>query len=212
MEQNELTAEYCSQHSTDEPEILKEITRQTYLSQAYPQMLSGHLQGRLLSMISKMIQPKLAVEIGTFTGYSCLCLAEGLSKDGILHTIEINPELEDRNRKNFTQSSYSSQIKIHTGNAISIIKQLPDHIDLAFIDADKEEYLTYYEALIPKMRSGGLILADNVLWGGKVIKPLTNKDKETEGIIGFNKHLISDQRIEIVMIPIRDGLSIIRKK
>lgn len=212
MDFSDALNEYVINHSSDEPSLLKEITRQTYLTQAYPQMLSGNLQGRLLSMISKMICPKRVVEIGTFTGYSCLCLAEGLAENGVIHTIEVNPELEERNIAFFNSSPYRGRIFQHIGNALEIIPDFFDDIDLVFIDADKEEYLLYYNLIIPKMRKGGIVLADNVLWGGKVIKESKSSDKETQGILEFNRFVVRDPRVEVLMLPLRDGLSVIRKK
>lgn len=212
MDFSDALNEYVINHSSDEPSLLKEITRQTYLTQAYPQMLSGNLQGRLLSMISKMICPKRVVEIGTFTGYSCLCLAEGLAENGVIHTIEVNPELEERNIAFFNSSPYRGRIFQHIGNALEIIPDFFDDIDLVFIDADKEEYLLYYNLIILKMRKGGIVLADNVLWGGKVIKESKSSDKETQGILEFNRFVVRDPRVEVLMLPLRDGLSVIRKK
>lgn len=204
--------EYCSFYSEPESPLLAEITRYTNLSQVYPRMLSGHLQGRLLSLISKLIKPLHILEIGTFTGYSALCLAEGLQDGGTLITLERNPEMEEAATRFFTKSIYNQQIKLMIGDATVIIPSLETSFDLVFIDADKSEYLTYYHAVIEKVKTGGILLADNVLWGGKVLSPPKNPDKELKGIQEFNAFVRSDARVENLVLPIRDGISVIRKK
>ena len=203
---------YILNHIEEEPELLQELNRETQAKILMPRMLSGHLQGRILAMISKMVRPNLILEIGTYTGYSALCLAEGLPKNGILHTIDINDELENFILRFFNKSKYKNQLKLHIGNAIDIIPQLPDHIDLVFIDADKRIYLDYYKLLIDKVRQGGIILADNVLWGNKIIEPLEPNDEYTKGILAFNDFVHHDSRVENVILPVRDGIMMIRKK
>ncbi|MCS7028391.1 MAG: O-methyltransferase [Bacteroidia bacterium] len=203
--------EYARQHTEPEPELLQQLNRETHAKVLYPRMLSGHFQGRLLSLISKMIRPKYILEIGTYTGYSALCLAEGLQPDGKLITIDINEELESICHRYFAQSKYHSQIELRIGDARAIIPQLNYPFDLVFIDADKENYLFYYEMLIPKLPKGAFILADNVLWSGKVLNE-EHKDKETQSLREFNTYLLKDIRVEKLLLPIRDGLMIIRVK
>ena len=203
---------YITDHSEDEPQLLQELSRETHQKILLPRMLSGHYQGRLLSVISKMINPKYILEIGTYTGYSALCLAEGLQKDGELHTIDINEELVDFQRKYFDKSDYGKQIHQHLGNALDIIPQFKMNFDLIFIDADKENYSHYFELVIDKLNPGGIILSDNVLWSGKVIETLKKDDKSTEALIIYNKLLKEDDRIETIILPIRDGLTLSRKK
>lgn len=203
---------YITDHSEDEPQLLQELSRETHQKILLPRMLSGHYQGRLLSVISKMINPKYILEIGTYTGYSALCLAEGLQKDGELHTIDINEELVDFQRKYFDKSDYGKQIHQHLGNALDIIPQFKMNFDLVFIDADKENYSHYFELVIDKLNPGGIILSDNVLWSGKVIETLKKDDKSTEALIIYNKLLKEDDRIETIILPIRDGLTLSRKK
>ena len=204
---------YVVAHSQDEPNLLKQLNRETNQKILQPRMLSGHFQGRVLSMISKLINPKTILEIGTYTGYSALCLAEGMSSDGILHTIDINEELYDFQRKYFNKSPYGNQIIQHLGNALEIIPEIEDSFDLVFIDADKENYTNYFHAIIDKLNSGGIILSDNVLWSGKVLQTTFKKeDTSTPALIEYNKLLKEDDRIETVLLPIRDGLTISRKK
>ena len=203
---------YITDHSEDEPQLLQELSRETHQKILLPRMLSGHYQGRLLSVISKMLNPKYILEIGTYTGYSALCLAEGLQKDGELHTIDINEELVDFQRKYFDKSDYGKQIHQHLGNALDIIPQFKMNFDLVFIDADKENYSHYFELVIDKLNPGGIILSDNVLWSGKVIETLKKDDKSTEALIIYNKLLKEDNRIETIILPIRDGLTLSRKK
>lgn len=211
MELDSQIEEYILQNSGQESKLLAEINRETQAKILMPRMLSGHLQGRVLSMISHLLKPKLILEIGTFTGYSALCFAEGLSSDGELHTIEINDELESIILKYFHQSEYKNRLHLHIGNAIDIIPKLPNNIDLVFIDADKRAYLDYYHLVIDKLKTGGLILADNVLWDGKVVKPLEENDENTKGILAFNDFVQKDKRVENVILPIRDGIMMLRK-
>lgn len=204
--------DYVVQHSEDEPELLKQLSRETHQKILQPRMLTGHYQGRVLSMISKLVKPKNILEIGTYTGYSALCLAEGLQKDGTLHTIDINEELFDFQRKYFDQLGYRKQIHQHLGNALNIVPKLDMVFDLVFIDADKENYINYFNMIIEKLNQGGIILSDNVLWSGKVIEPIQPDDLDTKALIEYNTLLKEDKRIETVMLPIRDGLTISRKK
>ena len=198
-------SQYAEQHTTPENELLKSLNRDTHANVLAPRMLSGHLQGRLLSLFSKMIQPKAILEIGTYTGYAALCLAEGLTKDGVLHTIDINEELETRIQKYFNQSAYADQIKLHIGNALDIIPKIQEQFDLVFIDADKENYSNYYDLLIDQLPSGGIIMADNVLWSGKVIDTnALDSDNDTRELDKFNAKLQSDPRVENILIPVRD--------
>lgn len=203
---------YVTINSEDEPELLQQLSRETHQKILQPRMLSGHYQGRVLSMISKLVNPKSILEIGTYTGYSALCLAEGLQTEGELHTIDTNEELVDFQRKYFDQSDYGNQIHQHTGNALDIIPQLKTKFDMVFIDADKENYSNYFHLIIDKLNPGGVILSDNVLWSGKVIEPLQKDDLATETLIIYNKLLKDDDRIETVLLPIRDGLTVSRKK
>jgi len=203
---------YVVAHSEQEPDLLQQLTRETYQKVLQPIMLSGPYQGRVLSIISKLLSPKTILELGTFTGYSTLCLAEGLTLDGELHTIDINEELVDFQRMYFDKSEYGKQIFQHTGSALDIIPKLDKTFDLVFIDADKPNYSNYFHLVIDKLNSGGIILSDNVLWHGKVVKPLEDKDVSTQALINFNTLLKNDTRIETVLLPIRDGLSISRKK
>ena len=202
---------YIVEHSEQEPQLLQQLTRETYQKVLQPIMLSGPYQGRVLSMISKLIQPKTILELGTFTGYSTLCLAEGLQKTGRIHTLDINEELVDFQRKYFDKSDFGKQIIQHTGNALDIIPTLDMTFDLVFIDADKPNYVNYFNLVIGKLNSGGIILSDNVLWHGKVVEPLNGKDMSTKAVIDYNTLLKNDKRIETVVLPIRDGLTISRK-
>ncbi|WP_010179821.1 O-methyltransferase [Aquimarina agarilytica] len=202
--------DYVVAHSEKEPLLLQQLTRETYQKILQPRMLSGHYQGRILSMLSKLVHPTSILEIGTYTGYSALCLCEGLKKDGMLHTIDINEELEDFQRSYFDKSPYGRNIKQHIGNAIEIIPTLTTKFDLVFIDADKPNYVNYFNIIIDKMNPGGIILSDNVLWSGKVIEELQPNDESTKALIEYNKLLAEDTRIETVLLPIRDGLTISR--
>ncbi|MCH1538342.1 MAG: O-methyltransferase [Flavobacteriaceae bacterium] len=202
--------DYVTKHSNEEPQILKDLTRETYQKVLLPRMLSGPLQGRFLSVLSKIIRPKKILEIGTYTGYATLCLAEGLAPNGIIDTLDKNEELLDFQRKYFNRSGYGDQINQHLGNAIDIIPKLSSDYDFVFLDADKTNYINYFELIIPKMNSGGVILSDNVLWSGKVIKEADVKDKDTQVLQEFNKLLATDKRVESVLLPLRDGLTISR--
>jgi caffeoyl-CoA O-methyltransferase len=204
--------QYVVEHSEEEPELLKALTRETYQKVLQPRMLSGHYQGRILSLISKLIQPKTVLEIGTYTGYSALCLAEGLQKDGQLHTIDINEELVDFQRRYFDASDYGAQIVQHLGSALEIIPTLDLSFDLIFIDADKENYINYFHQIINKLHPGGVILSDNVLWSGKVIEPLKADDISTKILLEYNTVLKEDHRLDTVLLPIRDGLTVSIKK
>jgi predicted O-methyltransferase YrrM len=202
---------YLESSCDPESDLLKQIDRETHLKVSLPRMLSGHYQGRVLSMLSKLLNPQRILEVLTFTGYASLCLAEGLSKDGILHTIDINAELEDMVRNSFSKSDLGSKIIYHIGDALEIIPNLNEVFDLIFIDADKKNNETYYNLSINKLRSGGLIIVDNVLWSGKVIGE-KKTDSATTLISDFNKMICSDQRVEKLILPVRDGIYIIRKK
>ncbi len=204
--------QYVVEHSQEEPKILAELSKETWQKVLNPRMLSGACQGRLLAMTSKLIQPKVVLEIGTFTGYSALCFAEGLSKNGKIITIDKNEELETLQNKYFTKSGYRNQIIQKVGNALEIIPTIDEKLDLVFIDADKVNYENYFYLVIEKMNSGGIILSDNVLWSGKIVEELDPKDEDTKALLSYNKLLISDERLETVMLPIRDGLTISRVK
>ena len=199
---------YAEQHSQQEPPLLAALTRETHLRILQPRMLSGHLQGRFLSLLSRLLAPTYIVEIGTFTGYATLCLAEGLMPSGHLHTIEANEEYEEIQNKYFGQSPYREQIIQHFAPALEVLPTLPDGIDMVFIDADKKNYLNYFEVVLPKMRPGGGILSDNVLWSGKVVEPVKDSDKHTQILMEYNKRLATDPRLETVLLPIRDGLTL----
>ena len=207
--------EYISLHTTSENEVLEAITRDTHVHILNPHMLSGHVQGRVLSMLSHMIQPKRILELGTFTGYSALCLAEGLAEGGKLITIEHNDELEETIRRNIAQSPLSDRIELLIGDAVERVKELRNEgvneFELVFIDADKREYCAYLEAVYPLVPVGGFILADNTLWDGHIIDPAYDKDKQTLGLRAFNDKLKEDDRFEQVILPLRDGLTLIRK-
>lgn len=219
-------SEYIEQHSSPESEVLQQITRSTHLEVINPRMLSGHVQGRVLSMLSQMIQPKRILELGTFTGYSALCLAEGLSENGKLITIEHNDEMEDSIRRNLALSPLGEKIELRIGEAKEILKQLGNEIanqlkedsekqekfDLVFIDADKKEYCDYLDLVLPLMQEGGWILADNTLWDGHIIDPAYDKDKQTIGLRDFNDKVMANEHLEKVILPLRDGLTIIRVK
>lgn len=204
--------DYAEAHSSNQSKLLHELYRETHLKHLIPAMLSGPIQGRFLSMISHMIKPKNILEIGTYTGYSTLCLAEGLQKDGVIHTIDINEELVPTQQKFWNLSDYADQIKAHVGNALEIIPNIAESWDLVFIDADKSNYINYYEMLIPKMKSGSHIIVDNVLWHGKVAEKIEAKDLDTLTIDQLNKLVKADERVEQVLLPIRDGITLIRIK
>lgn len=203
---------YASSHSQKEPALLTELYKETWQKALVPRMISGHFQGRVLSMISKLVNPLTILEIGTYTGYSALCLAEGLQKNGILHTIDHNEELFDLQRKYFDRSPFKGRIKQHTGEALEVIKHIEGPFDLVFIDADKSNYSNYFHAIIDQMNSGGVILSDNVLWSGKVTQKPDAKDADTKALIKYNKLINDDPRLETVLLPIRDGLTISRVK
>ena len=203
---------YAETHSQAEPPLLAALSRETHRRVLQPRMLSGHLQGRLLSLLSKLLSPSYIVEIGTFTGYATLCLAEGLPPEGVLHTIEANEEYQPIQDKYFQQSPYHSQIVQHFAPALEVLPSLPDGIELVFIDADKKNYLNYLEAILPKMRPGGVILSDNVLWSGKVVEAVKDNDKHTQILMEYNQRLATDPRLETVLLPIRDGISLARVK
>ena len=202
--------EYVVDNSQKEPQILQELTKETWQRVLNPRMLSGAFQGRILSMISKIINPKDILEIGTYTGYSAICIAEGISNEATIDTIDKNEELEDIQNKYFKKSGFRDQIKQHIGNALEIIPTLDKKFDLVFIDADKSNYCNYFNLVIGKMKKGGIILSDNVLWSGKVVEKLDKKDIETKALLEYNRLLNSDPRVETVLLPIRDGLSISR--
>ena len=205
-------AEYAEKYTSNESDLLKELNRDTHANVLIPRMLSGHLQGRVLSMFSKMLKPKTILEIGTYTGYSALCLAEGLHIEGTLITIEINEELEDMAKTYFDKSDYGHQIDFKIGNAMDIIPKINEPIDMVFIDADKENYCNYFDLVIDKMSSGAILIADNVLWSGKVIDPVQlEKDYETRELNRFNQKIMADDRVENVLMPIRDGIMVVRK-
>jgi len=204
--------QYAVDHSENEPELLQQLTRETWQKVLAPRMSSGHYQGRILSMISKLIQPKNILEIGTFTGYAALCLAEGMQANGSLHTIDINEELCDIQRNYFDASGYGKQIKQYTGNALDIIPELAISFDLVFIDADKSNYANYLKLLLPKLTSGAVILSDNVLWSGKVVEKVNPKDIDTKALLQYNKILKEHPKLETVLLPVRDGLTISRVK
>jgi caffeoyl-CoA O-methyltransferase len=203
---------YVVDHSQQEPKILQELSKETWQKVLNPRMLSGAFQGRVLSMISKLIQPKNILEIGTYTGYSALCLAEGLAAKGKIITIDKNEELETLQNKYFEKSGFRKQIDQRVGNAQEIIPGLDQKFDLVFIDADKSNYVNYFHLIIDKMNSGGIILSDNVLWSGKVVEALSSKDLDTKVLLEYNRLLNVDDRIETVLLPIRDGLTISRVK
>ena len=207
---SETLENYISNNSEEEPKILKELTRETHQMVSQPSMLTGHFQGRVLSLLSKISAPRKILEIGTYTGYSAICLAEGLQKDGVLHTIDVNEELQTIQRKYFNKSDFKKQIIQHLGDALDIIPNLDSTFDLVFIDAEKKQYDNYFEAAIKKCRSGSLILSDNVLWSGKVIEPLQKGDKATQALLKYNQKLKTDPRVETVLLPVRDGLTLSR--
>lgn len=205
--------EYILSHMDAEPDLLKKIDRETHVRRLQTSMISGHLQGRLLKMLAHMICPRRILEIGTFVGYSALCFAEGLGEGGEVHTIEIDDELEDYILQNLAQSEYGDKVTLHTGDALQIIPGFQqESFDLAFIDGDKKYYWDYFEAIFPKIRKGGFILVDNTLWYGKVTREVKSNDWSTKGIVDFNKRLSDDNRVEKVILPVRDGLTLIRKK
>ena len=206
--------EYIESHSTAEAALLHELERETYLRVLNPRMISGHIQGKLLEMLVRMIQPKAILEIGTFTGYSALSMAAGLPEDGVIDTCEVDEELEELIQSFFDRSAYSERVKLHIGSALEIAPRLAKSYDMVFIDGDKREYSAYYNMLFDNnlVHSGSWILADNILWYGKVVEPVAKGDKQTHAIIDFNNLIISDPRVENVILPIRDGINLIRVK
>lgn len=204
--------EYILNHIDEEPAYLAAINRNTWVRQMNPRMCSGHLQGRVLSMIARMIQPQQILEVGTFTGYSALCFAEALPENGCVDTIEMDDELEDFIRDNFRNSPYENKINLYIGDALEIIPSLEKMYDLVFLDAEKSQYTRYYDAVFPKVKNGGYILADNTIWDGKVTQNVLSNDLKTREIIRFNDLIKAESRVEKVILPLRDGLTIIRKK
>ena len=205
--------EYILEHIDEENDYLKALYRDTHLKLLYPRMASGHLQGRLLKMFVRMIQPQQILEIGTYSGYSALCMAEGLSKGGMIHTFEINDEQEDFTRPWLENSPYADKIKFYIGDALDLIPQTDLIFDLAFIDGDKRKYIDYYEMVLPRLKEGGYIIADNTLWDGHVLEEQPHRtDIQTIRIKAFNDLIAKDKRVEKVILPLRDGLTIIRKK
>jgi caffeoyl-CoA O-methyltransferase len=207
---SEQLENYVANHSENEPELLARLNRETHQKILHSRMLSGHFQGRVLSMLSKIISPKHILEIGTYTGYATLCMAEGLASDGTIDTLDNNEELFDFQRKYFDQSPWAAQIHQHLGNGLEIIPTLNKKFDLVFIDADKENYINYFNLIVPMMNVGGIILSDNVLWSGKVLEEVKANDKSTKVLLEYNELLKNDARIETVLLPIRDGLSVSR--
>lgn len=202
--------QYVSDHSQAEPKLLAQLNKETHQKILQPRMLSGHFQGRVLSMLSKIIRPKHILEIGTYTGYAALCLAEGMQENGTLDTIDINEELITIQNKYFEASPWKDQISSHLGDALEIIPKLNKKFDLVFIDADKENYINYFHLIVPMMNKGGIILSDNVLWSGKVLEPISEKDTSTKILVEYNKLINEDARVETVLLPIRDGLTVTR--
>lgn len=207
----EQIEKYVDSHTREEPEVLKKLNRETYAKVMMPQMLSGHVQGRFLKMICTMVNPSQIMDIGTFTGYSSICLAEGLKEGGMVHTIDINEELHPMVIRYIKEAGLENKIKTYVGNALNIIPTLNYTFDLVFIDADKTNYSKYFELAIHKLRPGGFIVADNVLWSGKVTEPFHKSDEETRAIMAYNDMVMRDPRVENVLVPMRDGLMIARK-
>tara|TARA_S200000501_G_scaffold170822_1_gene160912 strand:+ start:187 stop:828 length:642 start_codon:yes stop_codon:yes gene_type:complete len=208
---NESILEYSLKNSSEESELLKKLRKETNQKILHPRMLSGKLQGRLLSLISKLIKPKQILEIGTYTGYGTLCLSEGLDPNGTIHTIEINEELIDFQNKFFKQSDKKKQIKQYLGSALSIIEKLKGSFDIVFLDADKANYINYLELITPKLKKGGILITDNVLWSGKILNKTNKGDIDTQTIKKFNSLIKNHKSFETILLPIRDGLSLSRK-
>ena len=202
---------YLAEHSHEEDSVLKELARHTYLKEVHPRMLSGHILGSFLTMFSRMLSPQRILEIGTYTGYSAICLARGLKPGGRLTTIEVNDELRNTALNYFRKAKLQEQIELLNGDALELIPTLEDVYDLVFIDAQKDDYPEYFKLVIDKVRSGGFILVDNVLWGGKVLEPVAKQDKETKGIVEFNEFVKQDVRVDKVLLTVRDGLMVMRK-
>ena len=203
---------YATAHTQAEPDVLAKLTRETYQKILQPRMLSGHFQGRLLSILSKIVNPKTILELGTYTGYSAICLAEGLKENGELHTLDINEELQSIQNKYFELSGFRNNIHQHLGEALKILPNLDMKFDLIFMDADKPNYPAYFNLIIDKLNPGGILLTDNVLWSGKVVEPLKMDDESTRALLEYNTLVATDSRLETVMLPIRDGLSLSRRK
>lgn len=203
---------YAQNHTQAESKVLAELNRKTHLEVLKPRMLSGHLQGRLLAMLAQMRQPKRILEIGTYTGYSAICLAEGLAPNGHLHTIDVNEELEDLAKSYFDKAGFSDKITMHIGQAAELIPQLSEKWDMVFIDADKENYSLYFDLVIDRMAPNGYIIADNVLWSGKVVQEVKAKDRSTKALLAFNEKVHADDRVENLLLPVRDGLMVCRVK
>ncbi|TAL63353.1 MAG: O-methyltransferase [Bacteroidetes bacterium] len=204
--------DYALKNSEAEPDVLYRLNRETHMKMTMPQMLSGHMQGLLLQMFSKMIRPTTILEIGTFTGYSAICLAQGLQKGGKLHTIDINEEFSEIILRHVKEAGLEGKIRLHIGHAVNILPTLKEPFDLVFIDADKENYSTYYDLVFPQVKQGGYIIADNVLWSGKVLSSAMKMDIETKSLFEYSRKIQSDSRVENVLLPLRDGLMIARKK
>lgn len=204
--------EYCEKYTQKEDDVLYQLHRETHQKILRPRMLSGHLQGQILTFFSKMIQPSRILEIGTYTGYSAICLGRGLKDGGKMHTIDINEELEDFANSYFEKAGLKDQIQMHVGNAMEIVPQIDEQWDLVFIDADKENYINYYDLVFDQVKPGGYIISDNVLWSGKVTQPVAPKDVETKTLIELAERIEADDRVENVLMPIRDGLLVVRKK
>lgn len=203
--------QYISEHISPEPELLAETYRHTHLYHLYPRMCSGHVQGRMLKMLTAMIRPQRVLELGTFTGYSALCMAEALPAGAELHTVEIDDEMEDELLARFARSGSEASITLHIGDALEVVPGLGGEWDMVFLDANKRHYCAYYEMLLPLVRQGGYIIADNTLWDGKVVEDPLPSDPQSRGIMEFNDRVAGDSRVEVAMLPIRDGLTIIRK-
>lgn len=204
--------DYIAAHTDTEPPLLHELWRQTQLKLLYPRMADGHVQGRLLAFLSRLVRPRLALELGTFSGYGTLCLAEGLAEGGTLHTVEVNDEQEDFTRPWLDRSPRGADIRMHIGDALEVVPRLGlSNVDLVYIDADKRRYADYYRLVLPLVRAGGLILADNTLWGGHVVDPAHQRDAQTQGIERFNELVAADPSVSKVILPLRDGLTLIQK-
>jgi len=209
---DEALANYANAHSSEEPGILKKLNRETHLKMMQSRMLSGHLQGRLLSLLSHLTRPKCILEIGTYTGYSAICLAEGLAEGGILHTIDNNPERDAFVNRFIDEAKMTNKIRTYIGDARLVIPKITGEFDIVFIDADKSGYAEYYDLIIDRVKPGGIIITDNVLWSGKVIEPVKVNDEDTRLICVYNEKIAADSRVEVVLLPIRDGISIARKR